>query len=93
MTSIYADTLLTKQLIAIHNLLHTSGRGSFTDTNPLANITILGVQQSVSNVTLNGVSVGSGVDYDNTSKVLTITGLENATATGAWTADWVLTWQ
>lgn len=84
---------LHKQLIASNNALRAFGRGSYEDTNPLANVTILGVQQNVSNVTLNSASVGCGVDYNSSSKVLTITGLNNATARGAWTADWVLAWK
>lgn len=62
------------------------------DTNPLANVTIWGVQSSVSNVTLNGASISSGWTYNDTSKVLDIQGLINATCAGAWSSDWVLKW-
>lgn len=87
-------TFLTrKQLTASNTALRSFGRGSYEDTNPLANVTVLGVQQPVSNVTLNGATVGCNVNYNGSSKVLTITGLNNATAKGAWTADWVLAWK
>jgi alpha-glucosidase len=62
------------------------------DTNPLANVTIMGVQSSVSEVSLNGASISSGWTYNSTSKVLDIKGLSNATCDGAWSSDWVLKW-
>ena len=65
----------------------------YKDTNPLANITVLGVQDTVTNVSLNGVDVpGSSVNYNMSSKALTVTGLNNATSAGAWSKDWVLRW-
>ena len=65
----------------------------YKDANPLANVTVLGVQQSVSNVSFNGMAVCSScVNYNATSKALIITGLNNATSGGAWCSDWVLEW-
>lgn len=65
----------------------------YKDTNPLANVTVLGVQEAVTNVSLNGIAVpGSCVNYNESSKSLTVTGLNNATSTGAWSKDWVLRW-
>ena len=65
----------------------------YEDTNPLANITVLGVQDAVTNVSLNGMAVpSSGVSYNMSSKALTVTGLNNATSAGAWSKDWVLRW-
>lgn len=52
----------------------------------------MGVQSSVSSVTLNGASVSSEWTYNDTSKVLDIKGLDNATSAGAWSSDWVLKW-
>lgn len=73
--------------------LYAAARGTYVDSNPLANITILGVQNSVSNVTLNGASISSGWTYNGTSKVLDIKGLNNCTSSGgAWSSDWVLKW-
>ena len=66
----------------------------YKDTNPLANVTVLGVQNAVSNVSLNGMAVlGSSVDYNASSKALIVTGLNNATNAGAWSEDWVLRWE
>ena len=81
------------QFQASSSSLYASPRGTYNDTNPLANITILGVQQSVSNVSLNGISVpSSSINYNETSKALIVTGLANMTSCGAWMSDWVLTW-
>jgi len=74
------------------NSLYASARGEYVDSNPLANITIMGVSSAVSNLTLNGASLTSGWTYDSESKVLEIKGLNNATASGAWASDWVLKW-
>lgn len=65
----------------------------YKDTNPLANVTVLGVQETVTNVSLNGMAVpGSRVNYNKSSKALTVTGLNNPTSAGAWSKDWVLRW-
>ena len=65
----------------------------YIDTNPLANITVLGVQDAVTNVSLNGMAVpSSNVSYNMSSKALTVTGLNSATSAGAWSKDWVLRW-
>lgn len=86
-------TCLLGQFTASNNALYATGRGAFQDSNALANVTVLGVMESVVNVTLNGVEVPSGsVDYNETSKALSVTGLEGATSAGAWSGDWVLRW-
>lgn len=65
----------------------------YKDTNPLANVTVLGVQDAVTGVSLNGITVpGSSVSYNESSKALTVTGLNNVTSAGAWSRDWVLRW-
>ena len=63
------------------------------DANPLANVTVLGVQESVSNVMLNGQEVAAeGVKWNETSKALSVTGLRDMTEGGAWKGEWVLKW-
>ena len=79
--------------MAANQQLHASPRGTYHDSNPLANVTVLGVQQPVTNVTLNDAAVPSGgVRYNETSKVLSVTGLRNMTAKGAWDQEWVMKW-
>lgn len=82
-----------QQFIASNSSLYASARGTYVDNNPLANVTILGVQDTVSNVSFNGMPVtGSCVKYDANSKVLTVTGLKIMTGMGAWAADWKFNW-
>lgn len=65
----------------------------YKDTNPLANVTVLGVQGAVTNVSLNGMAIpGSSFVYNESSRALTVTGLKNVTSAGAWSKDWVLRW-
>ena len=81
-----------QQLAATNGALYASARGQYNDTNPLANITVLGVASAPKNVTLNGVSITSGVSYNSSSKVAIINRLQNLTSSGAWANDWVLRW-
>jgi alpha-glucosidase len=72
--------------------LYASARGLYEDTNPLANVTIMGVLASVSNVTLNGAALTSGWIYNASTRVLEVRDLKNSTSRGAWASDWVLRW-
>ncbi|KAL8650856.1 MAG: hypothetical protein Q9210_003582 [Variospora velana] len=81
------------EFTAMNNALYASARGTYNDTNPLANVTVFGLQDAVSNVTLNGADVAQdSVAYNETSKALVVTGLNGLTSGGAWKADWVLRW-
>ncbi|OCL09798.1 glycoside hydrolase family 31 protein [Glonium stellatum] len=66
--------------------------GAYLDTNPLANVTVMGVSSCSGKVSLNGKPVSSGVNYDKASSVLAITGLNKLTSSGAWKQNWELTW-
>ncbi|KAI9663895.1 MAG: hypothetical protein M1821_007385 [Bathelium mastoideum] len=85
------DTLWV-DFTASQGSLYASVRGTYKDTNALANVTVLGVESVGGNVTLNGKALGSGVQYDDATKILKVTGLNNVTSTGAWSQDWVLKW-
>ena len=79
--------------MATGSQLHASSRGTYQDGNPLANVTVLGVQQAVSSVSLNGLTVpDEGVKYNETVKALSVTGLDETTSEGAWRNEWVLQW-
>ncbi len=81
------------QFTATQKSLYANGRGTFVNTNPLANVTIMGVAEGVQNVSLNGQALESGMwNYDEKSQVLGVMGLEEMTAMGAWMSDWVMTW-
>ena len=86
-----AETLWV-DLTVTRGALYANMRGTYVDSNALANVTVLGVESIGSSVTLNGKSVASGVQYDATNKILRVTGLNNATSTGAWSQDWLLRW-
>lgn len=63
------------------------------DPAPLANVTVLGVEEKVNNVTFNGETLPSaGVTWNETSKALSVTGLRDLTPGGAWKTGWVLKW-
>ncbi|CAK1357391.1 Alpha-glucosidase [Cercospora beticola] len=90
--SVTPNATLIVDFTASNGSLYASTRGLYEDTNSLANVTVLGVQDEPGNVTLNGQAVSSGVTYNSTSKVLSLVGLENLTTEGAWKNDWALTW-
>ena len=69
-----------------------TARGMYYDANPLANVTLMGVLNSVSKVSLNGNAITNGWSYNDSSKTLTITELNNLTINGAWSQDWSLSW-
>ncbi|PTU24247.1 hypothetical protein P175DRAFT_0513260 [Aspergillus ochraceoroseus IBT 24754] len=88
--SIYPSTTLDVNFTASHSTLGVSSWGEWREANPLANVTVLGVSKKPSSVTLNGKSVP--VEYDANSQVLSITGLEKLTETGAWARELTFKW-
>jgi len=92
--SVAPETDLFVDFTVSDGSLYASGRGLYPDTNKLANVTILGVHTAPTKVTLNGASIeGSAqIDYNSTSQVVCIKGLESLTQHGAWAKDWKLTW-
>lgn len=90
--SVVQSSTLYVDFTASENALYASARGLYQDTNPLANVTVLGVGSEPSSITLNGEKISNGVNYDGDSKVLTVKGLQSATGEGAWAQDWELSW-
>ncbi|KAK9470692.1 glycoside hydrolase [Dipodascopsis tothii] len=92
--SLIPESTLFVDFVATNGTLSATTRGEFKDYNPLANVTVLGVSSApVGNVTFNGATVPSAdVAYNGTAKTLTVTGLNDFTCGGAWTADWSLSW-
>lgn len=90
--SIVPPATLLVDLTASNGSLYASARGTYEDTNSLANVTVMGIQSQPSSVTLNGQKVSSGVAYNSTSKVLSVKGLQSVTSEGAWASDWILSW-
>jgi len=90
--SIVPNATLLVDLTASNGSLYASARGLYQDANSLANVTVMGVQSQPSTVALNGQTVSSGVNYNSTSKVLSVKGLQSSTSNGAWSQDWMLSW-
>jgi len=90
--SLVQNGTLVVEFTLLPNTLHATTRGTYKDTNPLANITIIGARELVNNVSFNGVMLSSGWAWNETSKVLNVNDLANPTAMGAWASDWVLSW-
>ena len=90
--SVVPGSTLYVDFTASDNSLYASARGLYKDTNPLANVTVMGVASQPSSVMLNGEKVSSGVSYDGSSKVLSVKGLQSLTSGGAWAQDWTLSW-
>jgi alpha-glucosidase len=90
--SIVQEATLLVDFTASEGSLYATARGLYEDTNALANITIMGVQDEPSTVMLSGTDVSDAMDYDGSAKVLKLTGLESYTGDGAWANDWALTW-
>ena len=91
--SISPEETLNVEFSIAESTLTASSRGTFPDSNCLAEVTVLGVSGSPSSVTLNDAKVPtSSISYNETSQVLSIGGLDKFTGDGAWSKDWVLKW-
>lgn len=90
--SIVPSSTLIVDFTAKSGSLSAKVSGSYADTNPLANVTVMGVQSKPSKVSLNGQQLNSSMSYDSSSKVLSLKGLQSATGSGAWAQDWTLSW-
>lgn len=90
--SIETDNSTWIDFEATSTSIKASPKGTFVESNALANVTILGVTGSPSTVQLNGEDVGSVFAFDATSQKLSITGLGALTQDGAWAQNWTLTW-
>lgn len=89
--SIRPNATLSVGMTISQGCLYSSSIGRYVDTNPLANVTVMGVAEKVSKVVFNNVSL-STFDYDASSQLLQVTGLEELTAKGAWSRNWQLSW-
>ncbi|KAH8797348.1 glycosyl hydrolases family 31-domain-containing protein [Xylogone sp. PMI_703] len=86
------NDMLLVELSLSGQVLHTSVQGTFVDKNPLANVTVLGVQGPVKKVLFNNEDLSSGWSWNDTTKVLQIKGLDQKSSNGAWNQDWTLSW-
>ncbi|KAI0018569.1 family 31 glycosyl hydrolase [Xylariomycetidae sp. FL0641] len=78
---------------ASQSSLSAKSSGTYVDANPLGNVTVLGIQNGVSNVQFAGKTVDAGAwHYDKASQVLSVQKLDGLTAKGAWSSEWALSW-
>ncbi|KAL2882880.1 hypothetical protein SGCOL_001570 [Colletotrichum sp. CLE4] len=91
--SLEQEATLTVELSSSDKSLKATPSGEFKESNPLGNVTVLGVQSDVSTVSLNEKALdGANWSFDSNSRVLHITGLQSLTSAGAWSSSWELTW-
>ncbi|KAF2091303.1 glycoside hydrolase family 31 protein [Saccharata proteae CBS 121410] len=89
--SVVPEETLDVSFTATEGKLWASATGLFEDTNSLANVTVMGLEKEPAEVMFNGAEV-KGFDFNSSSGCLKVLGLENMTAGGAWSRDWVLSW-
>jgi len=81
------------QFSAINWSLAATATGSYADSNPLANVTVLGVKTAPSSVQLNGKALEQSTwEYQKDTSVLAISKLNDQTSSGAWCSNWTITW-
>ena len=91
--SLVPNATLYVDFTASRGTLYASARGRYMDTNPLECVTVLGVGDNVSKITLNGAAIDAKqIKYDAKSKTLTVETLKTLTSQGAWAQDWALKW-
>lgn len=89
--SIIQNSTLDVTFSASSGSLSSSSTGMYQASQPLANVTILGVNQAPQNLSLNGQGL-QGWTYNDTSKAVAVTGLAGSTGQGAWAQNWTLSW-
>ena len=91
--SVTPNATLTVMFKAADSSLSAMAQGNWKETNPLGNVTVLGVTKAPHSVTLNGKTIPcSSVHYSSDSYVLSVTGLQGLTSGGAWDKNWILKW-
>jgi alpha-glucosidase len=92
--SLEPSATLEIELSAKDGCLKAAINGDYVDTNPLGNVTVMGLFDGIGDVKLNNEAVDDkSVDYDEDSGVLRLTGLNDLTSGGAWKDDWTLSWK
>ncbi|KAI1147086.1 glycoside hydrolase family 31 protein [Nemania diffusa] len=76
------------------SLLTAARSGTYDeDRNPLGNVTVLGVEGEVSEVTFGTTKLDEKLwHFDSSLPGIVVKGLDTLTQEGAWAADWTLSW-
>ncbi|KAF1851321.1 glycoside hydrolase family 31 protein [Cucurbitaria berberidis CBS 394.84] len=92
--SLEPSETLEVSFAALNGQLKAEVHGDYKDTNALGHVTILGVSRCAGEIKLNGNTIEkSKVDYNQTSSVLKLSGLNDLTKVGAWKGSWTLSWE
>lgn len=89
--SVQSESTLEVAFSVSNDCLSATPTGDFKNSNPLANVTVMGVDSPPSSVRLDGASVDS-VSYLRETKVLEVSGLGRMTSNGVWMKEWRLCW-
>jgi alpha-glucosidase len=91
--SLEPSETLDISFVAMKSQLKVEVQGGYKDNNTLGNVTVFGVAGGCGQVKLNGATIdASKVDYNQTSSVLKLSGLNELTRGGAWQGAWTLSW-
>jgi alpha-glucosidase len=91
--SLEPSATLDIKFAAMSGQLKVDVQGGYKDNNTLGNLTILGVTNGCGQVKLNGQAIDAAkVNYNQTSSVLKLSGLDDLTSGGAWQRNWTLSW-
>ncbi|EAW10465.1 glycoside hydrolase family 31 protein [Aspergillus clavatus NRRL 1] len=92
-SSVNPSSTLNVEFAATHSSIKVSAKGDWREKNSLDSVTVLGVAKEPARVTFNRRRVPpESVEYNATSQVLTVSGLQKLTPRGAWAEDWILKW-
>jgi len=86
--SVVVNSTLSVNFFAANNKLTALPVGTFDVSEPLANITIMGVTDEPKTVKF----ANSTVKFDYKNETLFLTGLQNATSEGAWATSFTVAW-
>lgn len=91
--SLEPNATTTVMFSAQDGTLKADVKGDYKDGNALGNVTIMGVDD-IGDVKLNNKTIDSSkVNYNETSRALQLTGLNDLTSDGAWSGGWTLSWE
>jgi alpha-glucosidase len=89
--SLVQDATRHVSFSAVAGSLTVTTTGAYVQTQPLANVTVLGMMTAPSVVSFNAGALSSWT-YDRSKNALYVVALQNVTVGGVWMANWTLSW-
>ncbi|EMR70096.1 putative alpha-glucosidase precursor protein [Eutypa lata UCREL1] len=91
--SLVPDTTTWVDFTAAQGSLKAVPKGEFIDTNPLGNVTVMGIKRGITKVKFNGIALKpTHWDFDASKHLLNVRGLDSSTRIGSWRTEWILSW-